>query len=364
MSMKVPFWEEFYGPAERRVRPKGWEEFIGPLPQGAETRVQNPSAALTDAAIKYGDVNPAIKNKGLVRDSDLLGLLASGDEEYVSRARNQELVTAGTGTKKLEKQLATARARLRARGEIAGGEDRLVSDKTVGVKAPSVQAEYDKVWNKFYQEGRQMGLDDTDSKSYVRLMLGKSEKDLHFIPLADVPNMQSKGYEFKRLDPSGQTAEMTRKDGTVARLKLEQDGSGYRIIDTPITSIRARLTREAVGDSNPYEPSRNVLPEDLSPEGMEKLKYLIADAGYNPETNIQSIVDNYSPETPSSKKLTQQIQSTPTSTPPTGRRQYAGKVAKFLIPLITGTSAGYLLSDALQEAEAEEVAELLNQPIS
>jgi hypothetical protein len=176
--------------------------------------------------------------------------------------------------------------------------------------------------------------------------------------------MQSKGYEFKRLDPSGQTAEMTRKDGTVTRLKLEQDGSGYRIIDTPITSIRARLTREAVGDSNPYEPSRNVLPEDLSPEGMEKLKYLIADAGYNPETNIQSIVDNYSPDTPSSKKLTQQIQSTPTSTPPTGRRQYAGKVAKFLIPLITGTSAGYLLSDALQEAEAEEVAELLNQPIS
>ena len=278
--------------------------------------------------------------------------------------QDPENITYGTNTKKAAEQLAKFRASLRASEDIVGGEPRLVSGKTVGVKAPSVRAEYEKVWNKFYQEGRQMGLDDTDSKSYVRLMLGKSDKDLHFIPLADVPNMQSKGYEFKRLDPSGQTAEMIRKDGTITRLKLEQDGSGYRILDTPITSIRARLTREAIGDSNPYEPSRNVLPEDLSPEGMEKLKYLIADAGYNPETNIQSIVDNYSPETPSSKKLTQQIQSTPTSTPPTGRRQYAGKVAKFLIPLITGTSAGYLLSDALQEAEAEEVAELLNQPIS
>jgi hypothetical protein len=142
----------------------------------------NPSAAILAEIDKYGDINPAIKNKGVVRDPDLLGLLASGDEEYVSRARNQELVTAGTGTKKLEKQLAAIRAQLRARDEIVGGEDRLVSDKTVGVKAPSVQAEYEKVWNKFYQEGRQMGLDDTDSKSYVRLMLGKSDKDLHFIP--------------------------------------------------------------------------------------------------------------------------------------------------------------------------------------
>ncbi len=159
--MKVPFWEEFYGPAERRVRPKGWEEFIGPLPQGAETRVQNPSAALTDAAIKYGDVNPAIRNKGVIRDKDvitdsgLLDLLASSDNEYVSRVQNKELVTAGTGTKKLEKQLAAIRAQLRARGEIAGGEDRTIPIKPATPKVPSVTAENEKVWKKIIQACRQ-----------------------------------------------------------------------------------------------------------------------------------------------------------------------------------------------------------------
>jgi len=59
-------------------------------------------------------------------------------------------------------------------------------------------------------------------------------------------------------------------------------------------------------------------------------------------------------EAPSTKKAIQQSQSTPISSSVKGPR-FAGKYAKYIIPLLGGTSGAYLLADALSDNEAERM---------
>ena len=143
----------------------------------------NPSAAILDEATKYGDINPAIEidKRRVKRDSDLLSLLAGGDEDYVSRVRNQEIVTAGTGTKKAERELAKIRAQLRAREEIVGDEPRLVSDqKPSGFPASRYGTEKavnttlrENDFNDAYLAGRKLGLSDRDAKMLAEMKIGQ-----------------------------------------------------------------------------------------------------------------------------------------------------------------------------------------------
>ncbi len=143
----------------------------------------NPSAAILDEATKYGDINPAIEidKRRVKRDSDLLSLLAGGDEDYVSRVRNQEIVTAGTGTKKAERELAKIRAQLRAREEIVGEQPRLVSDeKPSGFPTSRYGTEKavnttlrENDFNDAYLEARKLGVSDRDARMLAQMKIGQ-----------------------------------------------------------------------------------------------------------------------------------------------------------------------------------------------
>jgi len=251
------------------------------------------------------------------------------------------LVGKGSGTKKVDEALERIRKELRKYGEVVGGEARMIDDKKA-VSYPASRyinegvyntAKRDQDFDTAYVQAIQLGLSDQDAKAVARLRIGQDATQ------ATVENtMVRQARPDTELTPHRE--ELIKR----ALAGMEPDHINY---DAPLDNVRHKLVR----------PDLNLSPkEEIALIQAEELMKYGAASG-----ETFDIPAN----TPEVKKVVQQVKSTPTPPiTPTGRSQYAGKLAKFLIPLITGSSAGYLLSDALQEAEKEEVAELLNQPIS
>ena len=251
------------------------------------------------------------------------------------------LVGKGSGTKKVDEALERIRKELRKYGEVVGGEARMIDDKKA-VSYPASRyinegvyntAKRDQDFDTAYVQAIQLGLSDQDAKAVARLRIGQDATQ------ATVENtMVRQARPDTELTPHRE--ELIKR----ALTGMEPDHINY---DAPLDNVRHKLVR----------PDLNLSPkEEIALIQAEELMKYGAASG-----ETFDIPAN----TPEVKKVVQQVKSTPTPPiTPTGRSQYAGKLAKFLIPLITGSSAGYLLSDALQEAEKEEVAELLNQPIS
>jgi len=252
------------------------------------------------------------------------------------------LVGKGAGTKKVDEALEQIRKKLRYYGEVVGEEPRLIDDnKSASYPASRYinegvynTARRDQDFDAAYIQAIQLGLSDQDAKAVARLRIGQ--------------------------DPTQATVE-----NTMVRQARP---------DTELTPHREALIRQALSDPNRhierklYGVHPNVRHElvrpDLNLSPKEEIALIQAEELMKYGAASGDTFD-IPANTPEVKKVIQQVKSTPTPPiTPTGRSQYAGKLAKFLIPLITGSSAGYLLSDALQEAEKEELAELLNQPIS
>ena len=251
------------------------------------------------------------------------------------------LVGKGAGTKKVDEALERIRNELSKYGEIVGGNPRLIDDnKSASYPASRYinegvynTAKRDQDFDTAYVQAIQLGLSDQDAKAVARLRIGQDATQ------ATVENtMVRQARPDTELTPHRE--ELIKR----ALAGMEPDHINY---DAPLDGVRHKLVR----------PDLNLSPkEEIALIQAEELMKYGAASG-----ETFDIPAN----TPEVKKVVQQVKSTPTPPiTPTGRSQYAGKLAKFLIPLITGSSAGYLLSDALQEAEKEEVAELLNQPIS
>lgn len=251
------------------------------------------------------------------------------------------LVGKGAGTKKVDEALERIRKKLSQHGEIFWGEPRLVDDnKSASYPASRYinegvynTARRDQDFDAAYIQAIQLGLSDQDAKAVARLRIGQ-----------DATQATAKNTMVRQARPDTELTPHREELIKRALAGMEPDHINY---DAPLDGVRHKLVR----------PDLNLSPkEEIALIQAEELMKYGAASG-----DTFDIPAN----TPEVKKVIQQVKSTPTPPiTPTGRSQYAGKLAKFLIPLITGSSAGYLLSDALQEAEKEEVAELLNQPIS
>ena len=223
------------------------------------------------------------------------GAFTDADKKYGYQFDDPNvLVDKGLSTKKAEEQLAKFRASLRASEDIVGGEPRLVSDKTPSGFPASKYG----VGDAFNQTLR----DEDWNNAYL---------------------------EGRKLGLSDRDAKM------VARMKIGQSATqdvegrpGVRqaINETEMTDLRRALTAQAAESLDPY----------VGPD-------------YRDQANFDTPA-----ETPSTKKAIQQSQSTPISSSVGGTRM-AGKYAKYVIPLLGGTSGLYLLADALSDNEAERM---------
>ena len=116
----------------------------------------------------------------------------------------------------------------------------------------------------------------------------------------------------------------------------------------------------------PLDPSADKF---ISIDDMKKLGLYVQETGPSvslAERRVQPLIPGiYSSEQhiPSVKTRLQQIASTPTPVS-LGRNRMAGKYASLLIPLITGASTGYLLEEAVDDAQERRAAELIAQAVS
>jgi len=283
----------------------------------------NPSAAILDNATSYGRLTEAVQARGgIKRDSgetkwtkpeELIALLKANDPDATT------IVTAGTGTKKAERELARIRAQLRAREEIVGEQPRLVSDeKPSGFPASRYGTEkainttlMDNDFNDAYLEARKLGVSDRDARMLAQMKIGQRATE-------DISG-QEYTYTTAR---SGENR--TRGGRTAPQERVAPEGMRTAINEAEMSDLRRALTKEAA--------------ESLDP-----------------------LVGPYLP-TPVEKKITQQVESTPPAIYSKDRRRMAGRLAELLIPLITGASGSYLLIDALDGPDkARADAELLAQ---
>ncbi len=145
----------------------------------------NPSAAILDNATSYGRLTEAVQARGgIKRDTgetkwtkpeELIALLKANDPDATT------IVTAGTGTKKAERELAKIRAQLRAREEIVGEQPRLVSDeKPSGFPTSRYGTEKavnttlrENDFNDAYLEARKLGVSDRDARMLAQMKIGQ-----------------------------------------------------------------------------------------------------------------------------------------------------------------------------------------------
>lgn len=128
------------------------------------------------------------------------------------------------------------------------------------------------------------------------------------------------------------------------------------------------INQAALLDSlrSPLDPSAD---KYISIDDMKKLGLYVQETGPSvslAERRVQPLIPGiYSSEQhiPAVKTRLQQITSTPTPVS-LGRTRMAGKYASLLIPLITGASTGYLLEEAVDDAQERRAAELIAQAIS
>ena len=208
--------------------------------------------------------------------------------------QDPENITYGTDTKKAAEQLAKFRASLRASEDIVGGEPRLVSDTTPS-GFPSSKYGAGDAFNQTLRD------EDFNNAYLEGRKLGLSDRDAKMVARLKI----------------GQDATQASTENTMLRQAINE---------TEMTDLRRALTEQASESLDPY----------IGPD-------------YRDQANFDTPA-----ETPSTKKAIQQSQSTPISSSVKGPR-FAGKYAKYVIPLLGGTSGLYLLADALSDNEAERM---------
>ncbi len=313
------------------------------------------------------------------------GAFTDADKKYGYQFDDPNvLVDKGLSTKKAEEQLAKFRASLRASEDIVGGEPRLVSDKTpsgfpaskYGVGDAFNQTLRDEDWNNAYLEGRKLGLSDRDAKMVARMKIGQSAtQDVEGRPgvrqaineteMTDLrraltaqaaesldpyvgPNYQEQKVATEPIDPYWYTAE--------GKEELLDYAADKAYSDTDLA--RAARKRERFYDLQGVDYDyRDKIEEwkdawkqghTIDPDTLKAVPIKAGSITRSGETFDVPV------ETPSTKKAIQQSQSTPVSTSVKGPR-FAGKYAKYVIPLLGGTSGLYLLADALSDNEAERM---------
>jgi len=298
--------------------------------------------------------------------------------------QDPENITYGTNTKKAAEQLAKFRASLRASEDIVGGEPRLVSDTTPSGFASSKygagdafnQTLRDEDFNNAYLEGRKLGLSDRDAKMVARLKIGQDatqastentmlRKAINETEMTDLrraltaqaaesldpyvgPNYQEQKVATEPIDPYWYTAE--------GKEELLDYAADKAYSDTDLA--RAARKRERFYDlqgvdydyrddiekwKDVWKQGHTIDPNTLKAEPIKAGS--ITRSGETFDVPV---------EAPSTKKAIQQSQSTPISSSVKGPR-FAGKYAKYIIPLLGGTSGAYLLADALSDNEAERM---------
>ena len=314
----------------------------------------------------------------------------ASDYPYGIFGQDPENITYGTDTKKAAEQLAKFRASLRASEDIVGGEPRLVSDTTPSGFASSRygagdafnQTLRDEDFNNAYLEGRKLGLSDRDAKMVARLKIGQDatqastentmlRQAINETEMTDLRRALT-AQAAESLDPYvGPNYQEQKAIEKVVTGQQSEDPYWYTVegkeelLDNAANEAfakselgKATAKRERYYDlqgvdydyrediekwKDVWKQGHTIDPNTLKAEPIKAGS--IIKSGETFDVPV---------EAPSTKKAIQQSQSTPISSSVKGPR-FAGKYAKYIIPLLGGTSGAYLLADALSDNEAERM---------